>query len=380
MNKKIVYNFSNIFPPYAKALWLNFLASSDYKMNIGFDTFDKRGIKLVDISKEIDSFYFERFFKLKNLYIFKNKLIFQFGVIYRCVFSDFDKAIFLGDMKVLSTWISSVICRFRGIEVIFWTHGIYGNENKIKLFIRLLFYRLAHKLIVYERRSKKLLISYNFLSEKIYVIFNSLDYNIQTDLYNKLVKSNKFRVNFFKDNSKPMIIFIGRLTPQKKLDQLISSVISLKSKYNLLIVGDGSERIKLEEMSSSFKDFIFFYGPTHNEIEISELIYNSSLCVSPGNVGLTVVHSLSYGTPVLTHNNFNNQMPESEIIEDCFNGGFFKENSIDDLTHKIDYYIKIFSKSDLIKQNCRYYVDKYYNPKKQSLIMSNLIMDKKPEL
>lgn len=380
MDKKIVFNFSNIFPHYAKALWLNFLATSDYKMYIGFDSFDKRGIRLVDINKEINPVFFDRFFKLKNLYIFKNRLIFQFGVIYRCVFFDFDKVIFLGDMKVLSTWISSLICRFRGIEVIFWTHGVYGNENKIKLFIRLLFYRLANKLIVYERRSKKLLITHNFLSEKIYVIFNSLDYNLQSELYYNLVKTNNFQINFFKDNTKPMIIFIGRLTPQKKLDQLISSVIKLNSKYNLLIVGDGSERYKLENMSSSFKDFIFFYGPTHNEVEISELIYNSSLCVSPGNVGLTVVHSLSYGTPVLTHSNLNNQMPESEILEDCFNGGFFEENNIDDLTFKIDYYIKKFSKSKTIKKKCRLYIDKYYNPKKQSSIMSNIIMDKKPVL
>jgi glycosyltransferase involved in cell wall biosynthesis len=380
MNKKIVYNFSNIFPHYAKALWLNFLASSEYNMNIGFDTSDKRGIKLVDVNKEINPLYFDRFFRLKNLYIFKNKLIFQFGVIYRCLFTDFDKAIFLGDMKVLSTWISSIICRFRGIEVIFWTHGVYGNENKIKLFVRLIFYRLAHKLIVYEKRSKKLLLNYNFSSEKIYVIFNSLDYSVQTELYNKLLLTNKIETNFFLDNSKPTIIFIGRLTPQKKINQLITAIVNLKSKYNLLIVGDGPERRKLEEMSSSCKDFIYFYGETHNEVEISELIYNSNLCVSPGNVGLTAVHSLSYGTPVLTHNNFNNQMPESEIIKDCFNGGFFKENSVSDLSDKIDIYIKKFSKSDLIKKNCRLYVDKYYNPKKQSLIMSHLIMDKKPEL
>ena len=44
--------------------------------------------------------------------------------------------------------------------------------------------------------------------------------------------------------------------------------------------------------------------------------------VSPGNVGLTAIHSLSYGTPVLTHNNFNNQMPEVESIQPGFNGYF----------------------------------------------------------
>ena len=40
----------------------------------------------------------------------------------------------------------------------------------------------------------------------------------------------------------------------------------------------------------------------------------SDLTVSPGNIGLTAIHSLSYGTPVCSHSNFNNQMPESEAI------------------------------------------------------------------
>ena len=95
-----------------------------------------------------------------------------------------DKAIFLGDAKVISTWIASLILRIRGTEVIFWTHGFYGKENFLKLFIRKLFYSLSNKFIVYERRGKKLMINNGFDPSKIYVIFNSLDF----DLNNKNMK------------------------------------------------------------------------------------------------------------------------------------------------------------------------------------------------
>ena len=81
---------------------------------------------------------------------------------------------------------------------------------------------------------------------------------------------------------------------------------------------------------------ILFYGKTYNESELSKLIYSSDLMVSPGNTGLNAVHALSYGTPVGTHNNFNNQMPEAAIIEDKITGFFFNEDDIDDLSLKMD--------------------------------------------
>lgn len=379
MNKKTVFNFSNIFPHYSKPSWLEFINSSDYKMYFGFDEFDKRGIKLVNINNEIDPIHHNRFFKLKNIYVLKSKLIFQFGVIIRCLFKKFDVAIFLGDMKILSTWVAALICRFRRIEVVFATHGIYGNESKIKLFVRLLFYRLANKLLVYENRSKRLLVKYNFSLDNIYIFFNSLNYDFQTTLYKRLLSSRVKELNFFEDNTKPTIIFIGRLTSSKKINLLINAVINLKFKYNLLIVGDGPEREKLKKLSNDYKNHIFFHGAVYDEVVLSKLIFNSSLCVSPGNVGLTAVQSLSYGTPVITHNNFNNQMPESEIIKDGFNGGFFKENDVRDLTIKIDFYISKLPKSDLIQKNCRYFIEKNYNPKNQSKILSRLIFNQKPE-
>ena len=48
------------------------------------------------------------------------------------------------------------------------------------------------------------------------------------------------------------------------------------------------------------KGLCHFQGAVFDESN-SELIYHSDLCVSPGNVGLTAIHSLTYGVPVATH-------------------------------------------------------------------------------
>ncbi|MEZ4897633.1 MAG: hypothetical protein R2806_12390 [Saprospiraceae bacterium] len=65
--------------------------------------------------------------------------------------------------------------------------------------------------------------------------------------------------------------------------------------------------------------------------KLSTFFYNSAVCVSPGNIGLTGVHSMSFGCPVISHNNFVEQMPEFEIIREGETGYFFQQNNILDL-------------------------------------------------
>ena len=121
----------------------------------------------------------------------------------------------------------------------------------------------------------------------------------------------------------------------------------------------------------------WFYGECYDEILISELIYNADLCVSPGNVGLTVIHSLSFGTPVITHNNFSNQMPEFEAIEQGVTGDFFEENSIESLEQIITKWLSFNpSKTEEMINRCYEIVDIKYNPNYQMSILSNVLINK----
>ena len=94
--------------------------------------------------------------------------------------------------------------------------------------------------------------------------------------------------------------------------------------------------------------------------------------VSPGNTGLNAVHALSYGTPVGTHNYFNNQI-EAAIIEDQQTGFFFNENDIDDLSLNIDLW---FSKFDfnLTRAERRRIIDEKYNPEYQIKVIQKQLM------
>jgi glycosyltransferase involved in cell wall biosynthesis len=221
------------------------------------------------------------------------------------------------------------------------------------------------------------MIKEGFDQDNLFCIYNSLDYNHQVRIRHTLNYTSIYKSYF--GNSDPVIIFIGRLTKIKKLNQLIYCLNLLHSKNfscNLVLIGSGEEEYMLSELVSMYKlnNKVWFYGSCFKEEELANLIYNANVCVSPGNVGLTAIHCFTYGVPVITHNNFNKQVPEFEAIVPNVNGNFFKEDSIQDMCEKIIPWLKLTeSQKNTIKQQCYMVVDKKYNPNNQiSILKENL--------
>ena len=375
VKEKILF-ITNFFPSYRKSIWKKLLNNKKSDVIFYFDPIQNEGIQVEELffseSNKLNSFK-----EVKNFYFF-GRVIWQSRIVRECLSASFNQAIFLGDMNILSTWISLLICRLRRKKTILWTHGFYGNENYIKRQLRILFYSIGNKYLLYEQRGKKLMIRAGFDANKIFVIYNSLDYELQKEYFENYQKNNtKREFTFFKNSKLKTILFLGRLTSVKKIDLLIKSLNKLNSKrvnFNLLIIGEGSQKSSLKKIAKEGleKGWIYFYGKTYKESELSKLIYSSDLMVSPGNTGLNAVHALSYGTPVGTHNNFYKQMPEAAIIEDQKTGFFFNENDSDDLSLNIDLW---FSKFDinLTQAERRRIIDEKYNPEYQIKVMQKAL-------
>lgn len=281
-----------------------------------------------------------------------------------------------------STWVASLICKLRKKPVLFWGHGYYGNERYLRKFIRLLFYRIPDYHLVYGNRSRNLLIDLGFKPDNLVTVYNSLDYNFHKRQYESKDHSELERLcfNLFPNREKyPTVLFIGRLTKEKKLSLLLKAMKIQKEKgneINCLIVGGGPERENIEKLATDLdiKERIYFYGPCYDEWLNSKFIMLSQCCVSPGNVGLTAIHSLSLGTPVITHENFNNQGPEVESIIPNRTGFFFKENDISSLSDCIENIVvnrlKLSMEADCIKV-----IEDYWNPKNQSEIIEKTVIN-----
>ena len=142
------------------------------------------------------------------------------------------------------------------------------------------------------------------------------------------VANNTVFVPEFGMNRNPKnIVFIGELYRQKGIDILIEQYNNAyqenKSIPDLLIVGDGAERVSLEnsvkEMGLTSK--IRFLGKITDDLKLKEIFETAIFTISPKQAGLSVLKSMAFGVPFITVKNaitggeiFNIENNETGII------------------------------------------------------------------
>ena len=250
-----------------------------------------------------------------------------------------------GESSIIANWMLILWTKITGKKLIMWTHGIHQTINKrSSVIVYKLFYRSADVLLMYSSYNLKYMVNLGCKTEKIRYIHNSLDTKVQSSIYENIQKSDIY-TNYFK-NDDPVVIYIGRLQKRKRIEQLIEAVDILKNKsvnVNLVLVGDNvdAEFLRTLVKSKRLEQNTWFFGASYDEIQNSELLYNASVCVCPAAIGLTAIHSLSYGCPIISNDNFETQMPECECIVEGVTGSFFKEDNVEDLANKIQHWCGI---------------------------------------
>lgn len=350
-----------------------FVIFSDIKGVANIKTIDSR---LANVPPELGGLNWKF---IQNFYIGKH-FLWQSGIIQLAMSREFDAIIFLGNMYHLSTWLGAILARICGKKVFMWTHGFLREENNIKGSVRFLFYRLAHGLMLYGNLAKNILIKKGYPNNMLEVVYNSLDYDSQLNVRNTLTTDfllNK-KKSLFTNFDLPVLMFIGRLTSQKKLHQLLEATKILHERscpVNVLFVGSGPEMGRLLSIVADIglSDFVHFYGETYDEFEIGSLISISDICVSPGEVGLTCMHAMAYGVPVITHDNFEFQGPEVEAIQPGISGCFFKQDDVRSLTDCLRNVLNSTNKKNDFKTECINVIEAKYNIHVQFETINNFL-------
>jgi glycosyltransferase involved in cell wall biosynthesis len=178
----------------------------------------------------------------------------------------------------------------------------YKNEGVIRQLIPLLMrrtYHLADTIVCVSEGVKKDLVKLlKRGNDRIITIYNPV---VSKEL--EVKKSEKVNHKWFEEGRK-VIIGIGRLEPVKNFSLLIeafSDVYHRDNETRLIILGEGSERIKLQEK-------IDFLGLS-NVVDMPGFVKNpygylsqSSLFVLSSNfegLGMVVIEALACGTPVV---------------------------------------------------------------------------------
>jgi glycosyltransferase involved in cell wall biosynthesis len=288
----------------------------------------------------------------------------------------------MGSPYSVTAWLLGLMGRALGIPVIMWGHGLLNFESGPKWWIRLLFYRLAAAQLLYGDHARKLLMAKGFDPDTLYVVYNSLDYDRQQAIMCEIKDADRqlWREELGVKVGEGLVTFTGRLQRVKRLDLLILAVAELAARgrrVHVALIGEGSERKNLEQLSRErgVTDLVHFLGANYNERFLGLALSTADLSVVPSGAGLSVMHAMTYGTPVLIHDRIAQHFPEWEAVEEGVTGFYYKYDDTHDLAVKIEQAIFPVPAKSRMAENCRRVISERYNPHRQVQVFVKAVED-----
>lgn len=290
----------------------------------------------------------------------------------------YDILILIGNPHYQQTWVAAVLGRLTGKRVLFWAHGWLRVETRPKAWLRNLYYGLANGVLVYGDRARDLAQASGFPADKVTPIYNSLDWDASTLNYDRLqgIDRKALRTSLGLKPDSTVLICTARLTPLCRFNLLLEAAAAMGRQgrsVQVLLVGEGPERANLERQAADLGVDAHFTGAIYDEEALSRLFHAADLTVSPGKVGLTAMHSLSYGVPVVTHGELDDQMPEVEAITQGQTGAFFKPDDVSDLVRAIQEVLSWPAPKDQVRADCRAAIEARYTPARQVALIEGAL-------
>lgn len=195
----------------------------------------------------------------------------------------------------------------RRIPIVWWTLGLLrGREYRgiAKLYRQLVvaFEHRATALLGYSSLTRDYFARQGYPAEKCFVAINSLE----TDRIQRDIDAGRDRVDPLRTSlglsGKRVVLFVGALNAQKKIERLINAFPSIKQRVpeaHLLIVGGGDQKEQLELLAAArnITADATFTGPIYDRI--SDYYELGDIFVLPGLGGLAISEALTHGLPVI---------------------------------------------------------------------------------
>lgn len=147
------------------------------------------------------------------------------------------------------------------------------------------------------------------------------------------------------------LLYVGRLSAEKGVINLIDAVSQVSFDYELKIVGDGIEKKNLMERVDvlNLQNKIFFEG---SQSDIKKYLADCSIFILPTlweSFGLSLVEAMAYGRVCIA----NPVGGVPEIIEDGINGFLSENSSAESLKNKLEEAVSMLEYSEDIRKNAR---------------------------
>lgn len=313
---------------------------------------------------------------LRTVHIVQNRwlgrFLWQSGVLRLILSRRPDATIFLGDYSYLTTWLGAILCRIMGIAVLFWTIGWHHPDSGIRRLCRLAFYRLANQLLLYSETGRAIGIELGYPAARMTIIYNSSSSppraaesdSISLDLLSSRLPSG----------IRPVATAVVRFNYVKRLDMLISAAGLLREQgleIDVLLVGTGPELERLIAQAADRGVRLHIAGPVYSQDGLRMVYDVTDVTVVPSVAGLTVLQSLRFGRPVITHDNPMDQAPECEAILSGVTGDYYRQGDVPDLARVLRVWTERQRDSRIeTSESCIRSVEKNWSARTQARLIS----------
>ena len=200
--------------------------------------------------------------------------------------------------------------------------------------------------------------SYGVSSEKVFIIYNSPDTDHLLEIKEKLLQNPPLL-----PSNPHRLIHVGRLVKWKKVHLLLESIHRLKSDFpniELVVVGNGPEEEGLKQQAKDLgiMDNVRFVGAVHDPKQLGRYLLDSSFYVLAGVGGLSINDAMCFDKAIICS---ECDGTEKKLVKQGYNGYFFENDNIDDLTQQIKVLLTNPENTRLMGQNSLNIIQKEIN-------------------
>ena len=274
---------------------------------------------------------------------FRGREILWFGLALRTIRKEyFDVVICDYYTRLLSIWPMQFIQHQRNANFILWGIGFHQHPTPLVDKLRMLMVKRIDALLLYSEKESQRYQEMGLPREKCFVAKNTVDIEgIDTGIAaTKQADILACRKQLCRGDG-PLLMHIGRLAANKRLDLLIRVVPGLKEKWpdiRLVLIGEGPEREDLSQLARelSISDVVHFLGPITDHRRLAPWVLASDLFVAPAQIGLMAPMCLVYGRSLVISDVAEHHGPEVQAFLPGETGLNYKFEDIEDLTLKIN--------------------------------------------
>lgn len=224
-----------------------------------------------------------------------------------------DVIVHFADFKYPSLYYCMFFSKFFNKRFFLHGQGGYKRKGLIHKIVYNMSLFCSDGYVCYSNFSEECLkkITFKFLHNKISVVNNSL-----------YLPANKVA------SGGSDLLYIGRLRSGCGIDLLLEA--AKLASLNVRVIGGGDDKY-LQQLQQKFSNMIYFGSVYENEKQFA-VAQGCFAGAYGGDAGLSVVHYMSYGLPVIVHSDLYKHMgPEPSFVVDGENGLTFTRGDVQSL-------------------------------------------------